>query len=65
MDEPLSAVDRITKEEIFPYLEILHQNLSIPILYVSHEMSEVERLADHLYSEIRSGGSVRASRTFL
>jgi molybdate transport system ATP-binding protein len=48
MDEPLSAVDRITKEEIFPYLETLHQNLSIPILYVSHEMSEVERLADHL-----------------
>ena len=48
MDEPLSAVDRITKEEILPYLEALHENLSIPIVYVSHDIGEVERLADHL-----------------
>ena len=48
MDEPLSAVDRITKEEILPYLEVLHENLSIPIVYVSHDIGEVERLADHL-----------------
>jgi molybdate transport system ATP-binding protein len=48
MDEPLSAVDRITKEEILPYLEVLHENLSIPIVYVSHDIDEVERLADHL-----------------
>ena len=48
MDEPLSALDRMTKEEIFPYFEALHSALSIPVLYVSHDISEVERLADHM-----------------
>ena len=48
MDEPLSSLDRKNKEEILPYFEALHEALSIPILYVSHDMSEVERLADHL-----------------
>ncbi len=48
MDEPLAAMDRLTKEEILPYLEALRENLSIPIFYVSHDMSEVERLADTL-----------------
>jgi molybdate transport system ATP-binding protein len=48
MDEPLAALDRLTKEEILPYLETLHENVSVPIFYVSHDMSEVERLADTL-----------------
>jgi molybdate transport system ATP-binding protein len=48
MDEPLSALDRLTKEEIMPYLERLQTALSIPIFYVSHDINEVERLADHL-----------------
>ncbi len=48
MDEPLSALDRMTKEEILPYLEALHAHLSIPILYVSHDIGEIERLADRL-----------------
>ena len=48
MDEPLSALDRKNKEEILPYFEALHEALSIPILYVSHDISEVERLADVL-----------------
>jgi molybdate transport system ATP-binding protein len=48
MDEPLSALDRMTKEEILPYFEALHATLSIPVLYVSHDISEVERLADHM-----------------
>ena len=48
MDEPLSALDRITKEEILPYFEALHENLSIPVIYVSHDMAEIERLADTL-----------------
>ncbi|MBF0374662.1 MAG: molybdenum ABC transporter ATP-binding protein [Alphaproteobacteria bacterium] len=47
MDEPLSALDRFSKDEILPYLEALH-GLSIPVLYVSHDVAEVERLADHL-----------------
>ena len=48
MDEPLSALDRITKDEILPYFEALHENLSIPVIYVSHDISEIERLADTL-----------------
>jgi molybdate transport system ATP-binding protein len=48
MDEPLSALDRLTKDEILPFLERLHTRLSLPILYVSHDMAEVERLADFL-----------------
>ncbi len=48
MDEPLAALDRISKDEILPYLERLHDALSIPVIYVSHDFSEVERLADHL-----------------
>jgi molybdate transport system ATP-binding protein len=48
MDEPLSALDRPTKEEILPYLERIHESLAIPALYVSHDVAEVERLADHI-----------------
>jgi molybdate transport system ATP-binding protein len=48
MDEPLSALDRMTKEDILPYFEALHETLSIPVLYVSHDISEIERLADHM-----------------
>ena len=48
MDEPLAALDRFSKEEILPYLERLHAALSVPVLYVSHDIAEVERLADHL-----------------
>src|SRR5262245_39878689 len=48
MDEPLSALDRMTKEEIFPYFEALHASLSLPVFYVSHDIGEIERLADHM-----------------
>ena len=48
MDEPLSALDRLTKEEILPYFEILHERLALPIVYVSHDLAEIERLADTL-----------------
>lgn len=48
MDEPLSALDRMTKDEILPYFEALNRHLSIPILYVSHSISEVEQLADRV-----------------
>jgi len=48
MDEPLSALDTASKQEILPYLERLHRELEIPVLYVSHSMEEVARLADHL-----------------
>lgn len=48
MDEPLSSLDEHSKQEILPYLERLHDELSIPIIYVSHSQKEVSRLADHL-----------------
>jgi len=48
MDEPLSALDRQTKDGILPFLERLHERLAIPVLYVSHDIAEMERLADHL-----------------
>ena len=48
MDEPLAALDRATKNEILPFLERLHDRLSLPVLYISHDMAEIERFADHL-----------------
>ena len=48
MDEPLSALDKQLKHEILPYLEELHRELSIPVVYVSHAPDEVARLADHI-----------------
>ena len=48
MDEPLASLDTRLKSEILPYLERLHDELSIPILYVSHSSKEVARLADML-----------------
>ncbi|AWY39394.1 molybdenum ABC transporter ATP-binding protein [Pseudomonas putida] len=48
MDEPLAALDSRRKSEILPYLQRLHDELDIPVLYVSHSQDEVARLADHI-----------------
>ncbi|MFM2035864.1 MAG: molybdenum transporter ATP-binding protein [Pseudomonadota bacterium] len=48
MDEPLSALDSARKADILPYLESLRTSLGIPIVYVTHAIDEVARLADHL-----------------
>lgn len=48
LDEPLAALDQRRKLEFMPYLEALHQELEIPVLYVSHSRNEVVRLADHM-----------------
>jgi molybdate transport system ATP-binding protein len=48
MDEPLAALDAARKAEVLPYLERLHRELAVPIIYVTHVMDEVARLADHL-----------------
>lgn len=45
MDEPLASLDEARKTEILPYLERLRDELEIPILYVSHAVPEVARLA--------------------
>ena len=47
MDEPLASLDLARKQEIMPYLERLHAAFDIPVLYVSHSLDEVARLADH------------------
>ena len=46
MDEPLAALDVARKAEILDYVERLRDELSIPIVYVSHSVAEVTRLAD-------------------
>lgn len=48
MDEPLSALDASARDEILSYLERLHANFSLPVVYVTHDLREVERLADYL-----------------
>jgi len=48
MDEPLAALDPARKQEILPYLESMHEELDIPVIYVSHSTDEVARLADYL-----------------
>lgn len=59
MDEPLAALDVNSKAEIYPFLERLHHELAIPILYVSHSPDEVARLADHL--ALMEAGRIRAA----
>ncbi|MFO8154948.1 MAG: molybdenum ABC transporter ATP-binding protein, partial [Thiohalospira sp.] len=64
MDEPLAALDAISKAEIMPYLERLHGELVIPVLLVSHSLEEVSRLADHMLlleaGRLRAEGPLRA-----
>lgn len=59
MDEPLAALDLQRKREILPYLERLHDELDIPLLYVTHSPDEVAHLADHLV--LLEEGRVRAA----
>ncbi|WP_332848278.1 molybdenum ABC transporter ATP-binding protein [Massilia sp. S19_KUP03_FR1] len=59
MDEPLAALDARRKEEVLPYLERIHAELDIPMLYVSHAAEEVARLADHVV--LLGNGKVLAS----
>jgi molybdate transport system ATP-binding protein len=58
MDEPLASLDEQRKAEILPYLERLTTELSLPILYVSHSISEVAQMAD--YVVLLDAGKVRA-----
>ena len=47
-DEPLAAVDIERRRRIWPYLERVRDELRVPILYVTHDPVEVDRLADHV-----------------
>lgn len=48
MDEPLAALDADRKADILPYLQRLHGELAMPVVYVTHALDEVAQLADHL-----------------
>jgi molybdate transport system ATP-binding protein len=58
MDEPLAALDAARKAEILPYLERINTELALPMIYVSHAVDEVARLADHLV--LLQAGQVQA-----
>ena len=58
MDEPLASLDEARKAEILPYIETLRDEAGIPIVYVSHSIAEVARLATDVVA--LSGGRVAA-----
>jgi molybdate transport system ATP-binding protein len=59
MDEPLASLDRSRRDEILPFLDRLHLQRRIPIIYVSHSIDEIARLCDHLL--VLHNGNVVAS----
>jgi len=65
LDEPLASLDKKHKQEILPYLEILHEELSIPIIYVSHDLDEMLRLCDFMLvmeqGQVRFSGNIQDS----
>jgi molybdate transport system ATP-binding protein len=58
LDEPLSSLDEKRKQEVMPYLERLRDEARMPIIYVSHMLAEIERLAGRVVS--MSDGKVLA-----
>lgn len=58
MDEPLASLDQPRKDEVLPFIERLRDELAIPIVYVSHSMPEIVRLADTMV--LVSDGRVEA-----
>jgi len=61
MDEPLASLDAPRKREILPYLERLRDELRVPIVYVSHAIEEVVRLANLVV--VLDSGRVAAAGT--
>ncbi len=61
MDEPLASLDLPRKKEVMPFLEKLAHDVEIPILYVTHSLSEVLRLSEHMV--LLANGRVAASDT--
>jgi molybdate transport system ATP-binding protein len=59
LDEPLAAVDVPLRRRILPYLERVRDELQLPIVYVSHDREEVQRLADHVV--VLAAGRVTAA----
>lgn len=63
-DEPLAAVDVERRRRIWPYLERVRDELGVPIVYVTHDPVEVDRLADHVV-QIENGRVSDRPFTFL
>lgn len=61
MDEPLASLDAARKAEILPFIERLRDELALPVVYVSHAIEEVIRIADTMV--VVSDGRVAASGT--
>lgn len=59
LDEPLASLDAARRRDILPWLERLRDEIALPMLYVTHSMEEVARLADHLL--VLHSGRVKAS----
>jgi molybdate transport system ATP-binding protein len=47
-DEPLAAVDRARRERILPYLLRIRRELHVPLIYVTHDLQELEQIADRI-----------------
>ena len=62
LDEPLASLDVARRNEVLPWLERLHDELNIPMLYVTHSVDELARLADHVVmldqGRVRTGGPI-------
>jgi molybdate transport system ATP-binding protein len=61
MDEPLASLDQQRRDEILPCLLALQQEFSMPIIYVSHDRTEISRIANHL-ALMRAGRIVASDR---
>jgi molybdate transport system ATP-binding protein len=59
LDEPLTALDHTLRSEVMPWLERLRDELSTPMLYVTHSIDELARLADHVV--VLERGRVKAT----
>ncbi|MCU4414328.1 ATP-binding cassette domain-containing protein [Acinetobacter sp. WU_MDCI_Axc73] len=49
LDEPLSALDTAHKAEIIPFFQKIKQEIHIPMLYVSHDIEEIQKLTDSIW----------------
>ena len=49
LDEPLSALDAAHKAEIIPFFQKIKQEIHIPMLYVSHDINEIQQLTDSIW----------------
>lgn len=48
LDEPMAALDYQSRQDLLPYIECIHKELTIPVIFVSHDIKEVLRLANYV-----------------